>query len=132
MPQTPEALHRDQCTRRRLRGTQRIENGYSGAQQRGGFQRVEGIRNLDHSAGADVHVFGVAAVLSRADLRLVLTIDEITPAALVALVTMPTEVTDSDAFAQAVPAHTGTDGIDDADDFVPWDDWHTGVTQHSF
>lgn len=104
----------------------------SPAQQRGGVDRGEVVRNGSHSTGADGDVFGVTAVGVGARLRLIPAIDEIASAAGFALVALAAEEADPNAIAHLVTADALTDGVDDSDDLVSRNNRDIRVTQKAF
>ena len=101
---------------------QRAVGGQAGAQQRGRLERAEPVGDADQPAGPGEGVLRVPAVDRGARPRLVGAVDEVAPAAEVALVVLAAQVADADPLADVPGGHAGADGVDDADDLVAGDD----------
>jgi hypothetical protein len=100
MAQPTDSLHRDQIARARSRISQRVVNGNTRTQQRGGFIRGKIVWHQCYGLGRHQHVFGVSSVeMDRRNL-LDLAVHEVAAAARSTHKAMPAMPTDAHALAR--------------------------------
>ena len=122
MAQPTDALDGDERAGAGIDLPERAVGRQAGAQQRSRPERAEPVGDPDQPAGAGEGVLRVPTVDSGAGPRLVGAVDEVAPAAEIALVVLSAQVSDADAITGLPGGHAVTDGVDDADDLVTGDD----------
>ena len=119
MPQAADAENGDTVTGHRLRAAQRVIGGHTGATHRGCFRVGELGRYPGQRTGGHSHRLRISAgILPARDLA-VLAVNELTFAALIAVVAAPAEPPDRDAIADRETLDTRTELGDRSGDFVP-------------